>query len=444
MPVFFSDVEASDFKSISKQKLAQVIITSETNTNFIGGDEDPKIIYHNTILSPKNIHVPRVAILLPLSGKHKELGQSMLNAAQLALFHFADKDFELLPLDTKGKINGAKVAVATAIREGASLILGPLFNTSVSAIESMAIDRGITVLAFSSDHTIAGNSVYTMGFLPREQVRRVVKFSIEKGMRRFGLISPNNRYGKVIYNALSSTVKMYGATLTTKVLYDINTKNFNPIIRNLANFDMRKSMLIQKKLHLRNQNSEAAKRALLALNGVQTIGELPFDALLIADGGERLRSIAALLPYYDLDPKKVKMLGTSQWDSFGLGSEPALVGGWFPSPSKQSRQEFVIRYKNVYGDAPHRLATLSYDATALAAVFAQGNNHDRQTNYSEKPQFFRDMNITSPRGFLGLDGIFRFSKKGYVERGLSLFEIEKRGVKLISPAPKKFFSKNEE
>ena len=144
----------------------------------------------------------------------------------------------------------------------------------------------------------------------------------------------------------------------------------------------------------------------------------------------------------DLDPKKVKMLGTGQWDTGGLGSEPALLGGWFSSPSSQGRREFVIRYENIYGETPHRLATLAYDATALAAVFAQSNKDDRQIKLPSKTQFFRNMNITSPRGFLGLDGIFRFSKKGYVERGLSVFEIKTRGIKLISPAPQKFFSQD--
>ncbi|MDP7600990.1 MAG: hypothetical protein QF605_06360, partial [Rhodospirillales bacterium] len=38
---------------------------------------------------PLNPGVPRVAILLPLSGQHAKLGQVMLNAAQMALFHFA-------------------------------------------------------------------------------------------------------------------------------------------------------------------------------------------------------------------------------------------------------------------------------------------------------------------------------------------------------------------
>ena len=132
-----SGVEASDFKAISRQNVAQIIITSEKNNKYIGENENPTIVYHNTIISSKNVEVPRVAILLPLSGKYKKLGQSMLNAAQLALFHFAGKDFELLPLDTKGTINGARVAGATAIREGAELILGPVFNNAVKAIESI-------------------------------------------------------------------------------------------------------------------------------------------------------------------------------------------------------------------------------------------------------------------------------------------------------------------
>ena len=65
----------------------------------------------------------RVSLLLPLSGANAELGQAMLNAAQMAVFHFADKRFELLTQDTKGTPQGAVRAATIAVGDGASMIL---------------------------------------------------------------------------------------------------------------------------------------------------------------------------------------------------------------------------------------------------------------------------------------------------------------------------------
>jgi branched-chain amino acid transport system substrate-binding protein len=396
---------------------------------------------------PLNPGVPRVAILLPLSGQHSKLGQAMLNAAQLALFHFADKQFELLPQDTQGTPNGAADAAALAIGDGASLILGPLFAGSVEAIAPAARAAGIKVIAFSNDRAVAGDGVFTMGFLPSEQVQRVVTFAVQQGVRRFAVLAPDNDYGVTIADALKQTAELNGAEVTEQAFYDPYVTDFAPIIKNLADYDARRATLLAERKLLGAREDEVARQALKRLENLQTLGDVTFDALLIADGGKRLQSIAALLPYYDIDPKKIRMLGTGQWDAPGIGAEPALVGGWYAAPAARQRRDFLRQYKEIYGEYPPRLATLAYDATALAAVFAQNNpaapdpkNPEAENQEDEKPAnaFFDISEITAPQGFTGRDGIFRFLDTGVAERGLSVHQVRERDTKIISRAPKNF------
>jgi len=379
--------------------------------------------------------VPRIALLLPLTGQHAKLGHAMLNAAQLALFHFADKQFELLPHDTRGTESGALDAVSRAIGDGASLILGPLFAGSVAAVAPAARAAGVKIIAFSSDRNVAGDGVFTMGFLPREQVRRVVSYAISQGVRRFAVLAPNNDYGLTIVNALRQTIYENGMELVQKVFYDGEVSNFHPIIKKLADYEKRRRLLLDERSLLKARDDEVAKLALKRLENLQTMGDVSFEALLIAEGGKALQSIAALLPYYDLDPKKIRMLGTSHWDISGIGSEPALVGGWFAAPPSEGRREFTNQYTSIYGEPPPRLATLAYDATALSAVFTQSDHEI----LGEAPRsFYKLSTIAVPHGFRGLDGIFRFVPAGFVERGLSVFQVGKRKNKTISPAPEKF------
>jgi hypothetical protein len=164
------------------------------------------------------------------------------------------------------------------------------------------------------------------------------------------------------------------------------------------------------------------------LEKLQTVGDLPFDALLVADGGKRLQAIAALLPFFDVDPAKIKMLGTGRWEVAGLGAEPALVGGWFAAPPPAARSDFEARYRQTYGKPPHRLTTLAYDATALAAVLAQG----------EGGADFSAAALTSARGFGGQDGIFRLLADGVTERGLAVLQVGIREFKVISEAQETF------
>ena len=122
------------------------------------------------------------------------------------------------------------------------------------------------------------------------------------------------------------------------------------------------------------------------------------------------------------------MLGTGQWDESGVGAEPALIGGWFAAPPPSERADFEKRYERAYGRKPPRLATLVYDATALAAVLAQAEGG---------PDFSVEA-LTDPNGFAGRDGIFRLVPEGVTERGLAVLEVEPRGFKVISEAPESF------
>jgi len=375
--------------------------------------------------------VPRVAILLPLTGPSGKLGQAMLDAAQLALFHFADKEFELLPQDTKGTAAGAQDAAALAIGDGAELILGPLFSHSVDAVAPAARAAGITVIAFSNDRRVAGDGIFTMGFLPSEQVRRVVQYAAEKGLKRFALLAPNNHFGASMSDALAQAAEEMAAEVTRVEFYDPAATDFAPVIKRLGNYNARRQHLLDQRRILRKRSDDVARQALRRLRNKQTLGDVSFDALLIADGGKRLQAIAALLPYYDIDPKKTRMLGTGQWDvgsniAGGVGSEPALVGGWFAAPSEADRTGFEKQYAEIYGRKPPRIATLAYDATAIAAVFAQD---DGKFDLSE---------ITTPQGFSGRDGIFRFNPDGVTERGLSIHQVLERGAKIIELPPKSF------
>jgi hypothetical protein len=46
--------------------------------------------------------------------------------------------------------------------------------------------------------------------------------------------------------------------------------------------------------------------------------------------------------------------------------------------------------------------------------------------------------LSSPSGFAGVDGIFRFAPDGVVERGLAVLQLDRRAIQVISPAPASF------
>ena len=377
---------------------------------------------------PMTSSAVRVALLLPLSGRNARLGSAMVNAAQLALFDLADDRFELLIHDTKGTPEGAAEAAALAVGDGASLILGPLLSASVTAAAPAARAANVQVVAFSSDRSVAGQGIFTMGFFPGAGVRRVVTFARSRGILRFAALAPESEYGTTVVEALRRAAEAVGAVVTQVETYDLGEGDFAAVVRRLAQYGSRRQALMTQRSALEAQGGEIARQTLRRMERLQTVGDLPFDALMVADGGKRLQSIAAHLPFYDVDPAKVRMLGTGQWDEPGIGAEPALVGGWFAAPPPDARADFVRQFLQVYGHKPPRLATLAYDATALAAVLARSEGG---------PDFSADA-LTAPSGFAGRDGIFRFLPDGVAERGLAVLKVLPRGFEVVGEAPETF------
>ena len=369
----------------------------------------------------------RVALLLPLSGINSRIGNAMLNAAELALFDFAPDNFEILIRDTKGTPEGASDAARLAIGDGAMAIIGPLLSSSVSAVAIPARAANVPVIGFSSDRRIVGDGVFTMGFFPEDEVRRVVHYAMLRGHNRFALLAPDNPYGAAVANALNGITNEFGASVVAQELYDPQSTNFSHAVRRVANYDLRSNALTELRDQLSGLEDEGSIAQLEKLKNLQTIGDAPFDALLVADGGKRLIEVAALLPFYDIDPTKVKILGTGLWDEPGLGAEPALLRGWFAAPDPEAREEFFIRYKSTFNAQPHRLTTLAYDALAVSIILAR----------TDKQNPFATSKITQPSGFIGRDGVFRFGSDGLVERGLAVLRVGKKHPTTISPSPNK-------
>ena len=369
----------------------------------------------------------RVGLLLPLSGPYAAEGESLLHAAQLALFDTADERFLLLPRDTGGTAPGAERAALALLEDGVDLILGPLFAEGVNAVATDARAHGVTVVAFSTDRTAAREGVYLLGHTPRTQIRRVFAHAATNGHRRIALLAPETRYGAAVADEAWAAAALMGLSLTRVRTYAPDGSDAAAVVRDLAEFDRRARALKDERRTLARQNDAAARRRMRRLQTLDTLGELPFDAVLLADGGARLRQVAPLLPYYDIDPAKIRVLGTGLWEDPATLGEPALAGGWFAGPDPAARRTFETRYNRIFGKPPGALATLAYDATALAAALARAGSS------------FGPQAIGNRGGFLGADGLFRFDEDGIAERGLAVFEVASGGeIRVVSPAPARF------
>lgn len=364
----------------------------------------------------------RVGLLLPLTGKHgvNKLGRAMLNAALLALFEIGSKQVYLMPYDTGGTPEGAAKAATNLVREGVEIILGPLFNTSVQAVSAITREQSLPVIAFSSDRRVAGNGVYLLSFTPNQEVDAIISYAISRGLRRLALLAPDDNYGLAVLSAAQKATLRHGAKLAQVEFYPPTGEALEKPVKRLAQYHRRRQNLLTRRRELKKFDSVDAKHKLEALKKRETLGDLFIDAILLPEGGELLNALAPLLPYYDVDLSKIRLLGTGRWDDPKVRLEPALIGGWFAGADRAATNNFRVRYQKTFGQPPPRLASLAYDAMALAAVLSQEANG---------PDFSTE-SISNPNGFVGSDGIFRFGRDGIAERGMAILEIERNGFRV--------------
>jgi branched-chain amino acid transport system substrate-binding protein len=409
----------------------------------------------------------RVGLLLPLSGSAEALGRDMLDAAEMALFDVGDNDLMLLPRDTGGTPAGARRAAQEVVDQGAEVILGPLFGQAVSAVSPVAAAADIRVLAFSNDASVATDDTFLLGFRPEEQVRRVVRYALATGAlarpepalpeqaagqeeapigilppdrpaldQPFGLrapriagLGPDDPYGATTLEALRAVTVEGGGALGETAFYPPEGADPSPVVRRVAAYDQRAAALEAERARLAQRDDPEAAQALSALETRDTLGAPPFDAILLADGGDRLRSVASLLTFFDVDPATTRFLGTMRWQADArVLAEGALQGGWFAAPEPQDLAAFERRFRDIFGRTPDPLAALAYDATALAVVVARDLG-DRS--------FAKDTLINT-QGFAGATGLFRLRADGLADHGLAVLEVNGGTTRTLDPAPSSF------
>ncbi|WP_417481288.1 penicillin-binding protein activator [Maricaulis sp.] len=357
----------------------------------------------------------RVAILLPFSSENsgaRAESLRLLRAAELALFERAGSNLLLIPKDTQGTTEGARAAAMAAFEDGADLILGPLFGQSVTVVGQIARRADIPVIAFSTDTDTAGNGVYLLSFPPELEVARVVDYASRRGVERFAYLGPQSRYGMAVNNALRTNAELTGASLTREAFYTGDVEAMASASSRLAR-GVFEPITPEEALELRR--SEWVPNA-----------DAPFQAVMLPEGSTRLRTLGPLLISQAVDPLIVRFLGTGLWNDEDLLREPALHGGWFAGPDRASHQRFEDSYEAAYGSEASNIASLGYDAVALAAHLEGG-----ELGFSREA-------IEDPEGFLGIDGLFRFSHSGVIERGLAIYEVQSNGFREIEPAPQTF------
>ncbi|WP_370687499.1 penicillin-binding protein activator [Epibacterium sp. MM17-32] len=340
-----------------------------------------------------------VALLVPRGSAQRGddvLAKSLENAARLAIADLNGVQVDLRVYDTAGNPQTAANVATLAVQDGARIILGPVYAEAANAAGIAAAKRGVNVLAFSNNTSIAGGNVFVMGATFDNSANRLTQYAARQGKRTMVVVSGNNAAGQAGRSAIQLAAVQSGMTLAGNVSYDLSQQGVINAVPTITN-------------SVRQSNAD------VMFMTATTAGALPL--------------LTQLLPEAGVKTTDVQYMGLTRWDIPAQTLElPGVQNGWFALPDPQKTEAFRARYQSTYGAAPHPIGGLAYDGIAAIGALVSAGNSGALTGAA----------LTQPAGFQGTGGIFRLRPDGTNERGLAVATIQDQKVVIIDPAPRSF------
>ncbi len=342
----------------------------------------------------------KVALLLPYGTGdpgREQIARSLENAARLAQADLRDATLELTVYPTSGSTAGGSAAAAQAVAAGAKIIVGPLFSTETAGAEGPASAAGLTLLSLSNNPSVAGGNVYVLGTTFRNTADRLVSYGQSRGLNSFGVVYPAGLEGETARDAVREAVTARGATLVASEGYNLSVEGIQaaagPVAAAMTN---------------------AGANAVILTDG--PTGGLSFISEALRGNGVT----------------QAQFLGMQRWDTSAEAlAVPSLQGGVFAAPDPATLGAFRGRYQTAYGEPPHELAGLAFDAVAaigalVAEARAQGGSP------------FSTARLTQASGFAGANGPFRLTPSGVAQRNLAILVVQNGQAVVAERAARSF------
>jgi hypothetical protein len=354
----------------------------------------------------------KIGLIVPLSGIHSQLGNSIIKSVRLAVNKINDDRIEIIPKDTKSNPINTLRSSKELYEQGVRIVIGPVFNESSKYLDEL---KDMTFISLTNK--IYGNhsNVISAGINAISQINTINKFRKINNLERSIVLVPNTDYKKEINLAIDkSNIK-----LKEKFYYDTDPTLLTAQIEKLTRYPQRKQNLEDEITRLENSSDKNKEKKIEKLKKKDTLGGINFDSVIIADFDESLKSVATSLLYTDVSSKRISYLTLNQWFNKSLLKETSLQPIYFPSINKENYDIFVNDYNDHYSSKPNQISFLSYDLVGLVYYLIYKNNFKISENIFYKENKFK-----------GKIGIFEINKN-IITHQLNFYSIENEQFKKI-------------
>ena len=354
----------------------------------------------------------KIGLLVPTTGQHSEIGKSIIKSVRLAINKIDNPLIEILPRDTQSNplITLRKAKELNEI--GVKIIIGPIFNKNL-----IYLDEIKDVIFLSLTNKIVNNpkNIISTGINSESQFNTISKFKKINKIEKTIILIPKENYKEEIEKAIQqSKIK-----INRVHYYESDPTKLTNQIEKITKYFQRKQNLENEIKKLEKSNKPNKKREIEDLKKLDTLGKVDFDAIIISDFDESLKSITTSLLYTDVSPKDVYFITLNQWFDESLLKETSSQPIYFPSINKENYDYFIKTYHETFNEYPNQLSFLSYDLIGLVYYLIVKNN------FIISKKIFLKKNM-----FKGKIGIFDI-KNNKINHILNFYKVEDGSFKKI-------------
>ena len=336
----------------------------------------------------ENEKILKIGVLLPLSGKFQDIGQSFLKAIQLALFDIGNKNIKIYPKDSKANALDAYLSAKEFEKLGIEVVIGPIFYENLERLNEI---NNITFISLTNETQNIPKNTIAFGINIDSQIDALKKYFDKIEVSKTLLLSPNSEF----INESESVAKKDVLKFYRAYSYDANPKKITGEIEKITKYQERKKDLERRIKILEKSDLYKHKQELKKLEQMHTLGKVNFDSVVIIDFGERLKSVLTSFMFSDVPNDEVKFFTINQWFDETFFNENALQNLHFPSVDLKNLKKFEKKYLNTFEEKPNQVSILAYDALGLI-YYCWINNNEQ----------FKIEQLYNKSGFKGLHGEF--------------------------------------
>ena len=351
----------------------------------------------------------KIGLMVPLTGPNKDLGQSIIKAVRLAIKDIDSNFIEIIPKDTASKANKALKSAFELKQMGIKVVVGPVFYESVSYLDEI---KEITFLSLTNKTLDLPKNVISAGINSTSQFNTIKKFIENNKIKRSIFLTPIQDYEFEVKKGIKeSRIKVFKD-------YDYNTEptKLTKQIEEITNYKVRKQNLEEEILRLKSSNDTNKEKKIKKLEQKYTLGNLNFDAVVISDFDESLKSVSTSLLYTDVSPNDKYFITLNQWFDKSLLNEVDIQPLYYPSINKNNFENYKDKFFKEFNEYPSHLSLLSYDLVGLVYYLSL------KTNLSNLDKLFKRKN-----SFKGKIGVFDI-KNNKINHRLNFYKIEDKKI----------------